>query len=176
MDLSWRYDRWYRRLPSSPRDEGRVERLVLRVPGEEGTRETPDRAQVEAQGLVGDKWSSDPEAPDGTQVSLINVNVARAVAEGDDARSPLCGDNLHVDLDLSEQNLPVGARLEVGSVVLEVSEVPHRPCRSFLARFGATNAKRVARAGRQGLRGRGVLCRVLQPGEVRVGDAIRVRR
>lgn len=173
LDLSRRHDLWLARLPHSPRDEGRIEVLVVRPPGTEGVRETPARAELVADGLIGDKWVTDPEAPDGTQVSLINVHMARAIAG---KRAALSGDNLHVDLDLSEENLPVGTRLEIGSAVLVVSEVPHRPCRSFLERFGAAAAKRVARAGRTGLRGRGVLCRVGQPGVVEVGDVIRVVR
>ena len=173
LDLSRRHDLWLARLPRSPRDEGRVDALVVRPPGTVGERETPDRVELNADGIVGDKWAADPEAPDGTQVSLINVHMARAVGG---ERAPLTGDNLHVDLDLSEENLPVGTRLEMGSAALVVSEVPHRPCGSFLERFGARAAKRVARAGRTGLRGRGVLCRVGQPGVVEVGDVIRVVR
>ncbi len=170
-DLSIRHDLWLSRLPRSPVDEGPVALLVVRPPGEHGQRLTPDTIELGEDGVVGDKWVSDPEAPDGTQVSLMNVHMARAVAGDDPA---LTGDNLHVDLDLSEQNLPVGTRLEVGSAVLVVSEVPHRPCRSFHARFGVKAVKRVGRADRTGRRGRGVLCRVAQPGEVRVGDVIRV--
>ena len=56
------------------------------------------------------------------------------------------------------------------------SPEPHRPCRSFHERFGAAAAKRVARANRLGLRGRGVLCAVVQAGELAVGDVVRVRR
>jgi MOSC domain-containing protein YiiM len=175
MDLSWRHDLWLGRLPSSPLDEGRVELLVLRPPGCPNERETPERVRLTEQGLEGDRWSVDPEAEDGTQVSLINAHLARAVV-GDETRLPLTGDNLHVDLDLTEANLPVGTVLEVGDALLQVSEVPHRPCHKFHERFGVTNVKRVQRANRTGRRGRGVLCRVIQAGEVSVGDWIRVRR
>jgi hypothetical protein len=60
--------------------------------------------------------------------------------------------------------------------VLRVSPLAHRPCIKFVRRFGARAAKRVARANRRGLRGRGVLCTIERGGGVAVGDTIRVER
>lgn len=178
MDLSFRFDGWYRRLPASPRDEGRVEGLVIRpAGGAPGTRRRCASIVLDPkEGIVGDRWAEGPERMSGAQVSLINVHALRSLAGGDEEKMALSGDNLHVDLDLSEANLPIGTRLEIGSTVLEVSEVPHRPCRSFHERFGATAAKKVARGVRIGLRGRGVLCRILTAGTIHVGDRIVVRR
>jgi MOSC domain-containing protein YiiM len=102
--------------------------------------------------------------------------VLRSLADGDVERMALAGDNLHVDLDLSEANLPAGTRLVAGDVVLEVTDEPHRPCRSFVERFGATGAKKVARANRTGKRGRGVMARVVRAGTIRVGDTLEVER
>ena len=102
----------------------------------------------------------------------MNVHVLRAVCAGDESRMALSGDNLHVDLDLSEENLPAGTLLEIGTARLRVSETPHRPCKKFVERFGATAAKRIARANRVGRRGRGVLCTVVQDGKVCRGDPI----
>ena len=175
MDFSFRFDRWFERLPSSPRDEGRVHRIVVRPPGASGQRETP--AEVEllpGVGLVGDRWDAAVDR-EGTEVSLMNMHVLRALA-GAEERMALSGDNLQVDLDLSEANLPVGTVLEAGEVQLEISPEPHRPCRLFHQRFGASGAKKVARGNRTGRRGRGVLCRVLRGGTLRVGDMLRVRR
>ena len=175
LDLSFRFDAWFARLPRSPRDAGRVTACVVRTG--RGARATPDSIElVEARGVVGDSWSWHPHSRPGNQVALINVHVARAVAEGDASRMALTGDNLQVDLELSEANLPVGTLLRIGSAVLRVSADVHRPCRSFVERFGATNAKRVARATRIGLRGRGVLCEVAHGGSIRIGDAIEVER
>lgn len=176
MDLSFRFDPWIRRVPTSPRDVGTLLRIVTRVSGREGEREARERAHLSAAGGVeGDRWSHDPARDPDVQVSLINAHWLRALADSDDpARMDLSGDNLQVDLDLSEQNLPVGTRLAVGEAVLEVGPVPHRPCRSFHQRFGPLAAKRVARAGRLGLRGRGLLARVVRDGTVRVGDPVRV--
>jgi MOSC domain-containing protein YiiM len=106
----------------------------------------------------------------------MNVHVLRAVAGNDAARLAPAGDNLIVDLDLSEKNLPVGSLLTIGEVVLEVSPEPHRPCASFVERYGSLAAKRVARGNRTGLRTRGVLARVVMPGTLRVGANIHVKR
>lgn len=175
LDLSFRFDGWFRSLPASPKDRGTVLGLVLRTgPGQ---RETPGSVELIAgKGVVGDRWCSHPHAEPGNEVALMNVHVLRAVSDGDEARMALSGDNLQVDLDLSEANLPIGTRLEVGEAVLRVSPLPHRPCKHFVERFGATNAKRVARANRIGKRGRGVLCIIERGGRVKRGDAIQVLR
>jgi hypothetical protein len=175
IDLSFRFDRWIDALPRSPRDLGRVERCVLRIgPGRRATAERVELAV--GAGVVGDAWLGHEDSAAENEVSLMNVHVLRGVCEGDEARMPLSGDNLLVDLDLSEANLPIDTRLHLGAAVLRVSPAPHRPCAKFVERFGARAAKRVARANRRGLRGRGVLCIVERGGAVAVGDTIRVER
>jgi len=175
LDISWRFDRWFEGLPASPADRGRVHRCIVRTgPGQ---RATPDSVDlIEGQGVAGDSWRTHPHSRAGNQVSLINVHVIRSLADGDESCTPLSGDNLQVDLDLGEANLPVGTLLEIGTAVLRVSPDPHRPCRSFAARYGKAAVKKVARATRIGRRGRGVLCEVVTGGTIRVGDAILVRR
>jgi MOSC domain-containing protein YiiM len=175
IDLSWRFDAWFDALPSSPKEHGAVVGLVLRTGP--GLRATP--AQIElspGRGAIGDAWSAHPHSAPGNEVALMNAHVLRAVCDGDESRMPLSGDNLHVDLDLGEANLPAGTRLSIGAAILRVSELPHRPCKHFVERFGATAAKRVARANRRGLRGRGVLCTIEQGGTIRLGDPIVVLR
>ncbi|MFT7678068.1 MAG: hypothetical protein ACI8QC_002054 [Planctomycetota bacterium] len=174
MDLSFRHDLWWSRLADAPTDVGRVRQLVMRP--EHDARLIQQRLELTpAAGIVGDRWSSDPDRKQGTQISLIRRAVLRSFAR-DDAHAAESGDNLEVDLDLSEANLPVGTRLEIGSAVLEVSEEPHMPCAKLHERFGKRAVQRVARANRRGLRGRGVLCSVVQAGEISVGDTILVKR
>ena len=174
MDLSFRHDLWWALLPRSPRDGGRVELCVVRPA--HGERQIVESLQLTpGRGATGDHWHEDPERSPGSEVALINAHVARAVARDRDHPGHT-GDNLHVDLDLSELNLPVGTRLALGDVVLEVSADIHRPCKSFHDRFGKLAAQRVARANRRGLRGRGVLCRVVAGGAITVGMPIRVLR
>ena len=175
MDLSFRHDLWWSLLPRSPRDRGVVRGLVLRPPGEPGRRRVVDELELDRErGVVGDKWSLEAEPLREAQVALINVQVLRRLARI--AAPELTGDNLHVDLDLSEANLPPGTGLRIGDARLEVGRLPHRPCASLVERFGELAVKRIARANRRGLRGRGVLCSVSEPGRVRVGDAIVVER
>ena len=171
IDFSWRFDAWFDALRKSPLDRGSVQGLVQRTgPGQ---RATPDSVELRVgRGVVGDAWQSHPLSEPGNEVALMNVHVLRAVCTGDESRMALSGDNLHVDLDLSEENLPAGTLLEIGTARLRVSETPHRPCKKFVERFGATAAKRIARANRVGRRGRGVLCTVVQDGKVCRGDPI----
>lgn len=175
LDLSFRFDRWYARLPRSPRDRGTLELCVVR-PGP-GQRATPSEVRLEPErGALGDRWGEGeegaPSRPPGSEVSMMNVHVLRSVAGGDAERMPLSGDNLVVDLDLTEENLPPGTVLAVGEARLEVSPLPHRPCAKFARRFGPVAAKRIARANRLGRRGRGLMCHVRRAGTVRVGDAV----
>ncbi|MFT4542044.1 MAG: MOSC domain-containing protein YiiM [Planctomycetota bacterium] len=177
MDLSWRFDFWFRKLPTSPKDAGSVHRIVRRLPGDHGQREVVELGRfTHGDGLVGDRWKTDDHASPTNQVTLINVHVLRSLCAGDEARMALSGDNLQVDLDLSEASLPIGTRLAIGSVVLEVTPEVHRPCSSFADRFGVSSVKKVARATRVGKRGRGVMCSVVQEGELRSGDSIDVQR
>jgi MOSC domain-containing protein YiiM len=176
VDLSFRFDLWWKRLPASPRDAGEITLLIVR-PGEagEGRRETPDEVQVDPEGgVLGDRWIEDPDRRLTNQVSLMNVHVLRSLAGEDRARQALAGDNIIADLDLTEANLPVGSRLAAGDAVFEVTPDPHRPCSSFVERYGASAAKKVARAGRKGRRGRGVLLQIITGGRVRAGDTLRV--
>lgn len=177
MDLSFRFDLWWAGLPRSPRDEGVVRDLVVRPPNyPSGARRVLSRVELDpARGVVGDKWEHDPDRIPAAQVALVNAGLIADLAGGR-SDPALAGDNLHVDLDLSESNLPPGTRLCIGEAILVVSDHPHRPCADFARRFGATAAKKVARADRRGRRGRGVLCAVEVGGVIRVGDGVLVRR
>ncbi len=161
----------------SPADEGTL-RLIVRRPAED-ERETLDSGQLDTdEGLLGDVWrargsrstpdgSADPEA----QVTLMNARVAALIA-GDDGDWTAAGDQLYVDLDLSEDNLPAGTRLTVGSAVLEVSAQPHTGCAKFRSRYGSDAVRFVNGAAGRPLRLRGMNARVVQSGSIRTGDWI----
>lgn len=165
----------------APREAGRVE-LVVRRPAV-GEREVVDRAELDLSvGVVGDTWSVRPskKTPDGSphpgmQVTLMSARAIRAVA-GDRERWPIAGDNFFVDLDLSEANLPVGTRLAIGTAVLEVTAEPHNGCAKFTERFGAAAMRWLHDEVGRRLRLRGIHARVVVPGSIAVGDAIRVER
>jgi MOSC domain-containing protein YiiM len=154
----------------APADEGTVE-LVVRRPAE-GEREVLEEGMLDAEnGLVGDDWvERDGERPD-RQLTLMNARAIELIA-GDRGRWPLAGDQLYVDLDLSPENLPVGARLRVGSALVEVTDVPHTGCAKFTERFGPAAIRFVNQPPGRAHRLRGMYVRVVEAGAVRPGDSI----
>ena len=164
------------RIMQSPASEGTVE-LVVRRPAE-GEREVLEEGVLDpAEGLVGDDWRARndrrgrPADPD-TQLTLVNSRAIALIA-GERERWGLAGDQLYVDLDLSVDNLPPGTRLEVGTAVLEVTDELHTGCAKFTERFGSAAIRFVNKSPGRELRLRGMYARVVQPGTVRPGDAIR---
>ena len=82
------------------------------------------------------------------------------------------GDQLIVDLDLSEDNLPAWTRLQIGSAVIEVTDQPHRGCGKFIQRFGLDAHRFVNSETGMQLKLRGVNARVVTLGVIRQGDTI----
>jgi hypothetical protein len=166
-------------ITRAPRDVGIVE-LIVRRPSV-GEREVLREAELDlAEGLVGDMWRArgskrtpDGSAHPGMQLTLMGARVIDLVAAGDRERWPLAGDQLYVDLDLSEANLPPGTRLALGSAVIEVTDQPHTGCAKFSARFGAAAHTFVNTRAHRHLRLRGLNARIVEPGTVGAGDAIR---
>jgi MOSC domain-containing protein YiiM len=155
---------------ASPADGGRLEAIVARPATDERRRLEVAHLSPEG-GLEGDRWASAGEPAD-QQVSLMNARLLRQLAGGDRARMAEAGDNLIVDLDLSDENLPSGTRLRVGGVLLEVTGATHTGCGKFASRFGPDAARFVNAARRRSLHLRGRYARVLEPGTVCVGDPI----
>ena len=112
--------------------------------------------------------------PDGSanpdmQLNVMNALVTALVAQSRE-RWALAGDQLYIDLDLGDDNLPPGTRLKLGEAVIEVTAVPHTGCRKFADRYGLDAVKFVnSRHGRQHNL-RGINAKVVEPGTIRVGD------
>jgi hypothetical protein len=165
-------------IRQAPKNHGML-KMIVRRPQEDG-RQTVQEAELSlTAGLVGDNWKTrgNRHMPDGsanpqTQITIMNARSAALVAQTED-RWPLAGDQLYVDLDLSDDNLPPGTRLVIGSAVLEVSSVPHTGCRKFSDRFGAEAMKFVNTPEGKQLHLRGINTRILQAGTIRVGDVVR---
>ena len=162
-------------LRDAPRDEGVVE-LIVRRPRTDH-REVLEEAELDpVKGLIGDSWCERPSSktPDNSphpemQINIMNSRVTALVAQTKD-RWPLAGDQLYIDMDLSKENLPGGTRLAIGSVVLEVSPLPHTGCKKFVARFGMDAMKFVNSPVGRELCLRGINARIIQGGVIRVGN------
>jgi len=102
----------------------------------------------------------------------MQVDVAGLIANGQPLT--LFGDNLFLDLDLSAANLPAGSRVRVGGATLEVTPKPHNGCRKFHARFGPEALRFVSKPDLRPRNFRGIYMRVVEPGEVALGDAVEV--
>jgi MOSC domain-containing protein YiiM len=158
-----------RALGPAPGRSGRVALLVLRRA--DGVRDTPERVRLTGEeGLAGDDWSRRPPRDPEAQLAVMRREVAELIANGQPLT--LFGDNLFVDLDLAAAVQAPGTRFRVGGALVEVTAKPHDGCAKFLQRFGA-DALRFVQAGptrHQNLRG--VYWKVVEAGEVRVGDPI----
>lgn len=162
-----------------PTGEGQVALLVTRGTAEAGRdkihdprHETPERVRFTVEdGFEGDRWK--PGKGDGQQVSLTSLAVAKLVA-GAPERWHLIGSNLIVNLNLSEEALPTGSRLAVGSGEIEISDEPYTPCNRFEGRLGTSAHDWVADEQYKARHLRGRYARVVKSGEVGIGDIIRV--
>jgi hypothetical protein len=162
----------------APKDEG-VLQLIVRRPHIDG-REVLQEAQLDvAEGLVGDTWkvrgssrTEDGSAHPEMQLNIMNARVAALVAQ-DKSRWSLAGDQLYVDLDLSDENLPPGTRLSIGSAIIEVTAIPHNGCKKFVSRFGLDAMLFVNSPVGKSLHLRGINAKVVQSGTIRAGDVVK---
>jgi len=162
----------------SPKAVGEL-RMIVRRPDTDA-REVIEEGQLDAaEGLIGDNWKArgSRSTPDGSanpemQLNVMNARVVELLAQSRD-RWALAGDQLYVDFDLSEANVPAGTRLAIGSAVIEVTPPPHTGCRKFSARYGEAAMKFVNSPEGKQLHLRGVNARIVQSGVVRAGDAIK---
>jgi len=159
-------------------DVGTLELIVRRPADLE--RELLGEGELSLElGLVGDLWAERPSSKTGApnpeaQVTVMSARAAALMAGSEDHEAwAQAGDQLYVDLDLSEANMPAGSRLEIGKAVLEVTADPHLGCGKFIKRFGVEALKLVNSDEGRALRLRGVNARVVVAGRVARGDAVR---
>jgi len=154
----------------SPRDNGTL-RLIVRRP-QEDAREVLETGELDTEkGLVGDDWETN-DGNSETQIAIMNARIVELLAQSAD-RWKLAGDQLYIDLNLTDENLPAGTRLMIGSAVIEVTPQPHNGCKKFVARFGLDAMKFVNSAIGKQFHLRGIYAKVIQSGTIRPGDAVK---
>ncbi len=164
-------------IRQSPRDQGVVRMIVCRP--KTGRREVLTVGELDTvEGLLGDNWlhrgsskTADGSAHPEMQLNIMNTRVISLLAGSQD-RWPLAGDQIYVDLDLSQQNLPAGTQLQLGSAVIEVTRMPHTGCKKFVARFGLEAMKFVNSGLGKQLCLRGINTRVVRSGSFELGDIV----
>ncbi len=155
----------------SPKDAGRLDAIVIRPA--QGQREIVQRVEISPEhGVHGDRWEHAPNKSIEAQVTLTNSRAAELIAQSAD-RWALAGDQLYVDFDLSEDNVPAGTLLALGTVVLEASAKDHTGCAKFSAHFGADAFKFVNSPEGARMNLRGINAKVIKAGVVQVGDTLR---
>lgn len=159
-------------IERAPRERGVLE-LIVRRPVR-GEREVLTVGELSVdEGLVGDRWGQGKRHRE-NQLAIMSSRVVALLAQ-DRERWPLAGDQLYVNLDLSAEHLPAGTRVAIGTAEIEVSPEPHMGCRLFRERYGPDAERFVNSTVGRALQLRGINAWVVKGGEIRVGDAVRVR-
>lgn len=158
------------KITESPNDNGILEMIVRRPKTNE--REVLETGKLDIQkGLVGDRWRV-KKGNFNTQLTLMNSRTAELLAVTRD-RWELAGDQLYVDLNLTDENLPHGTKLKVGEAILEVTPTPHNGCKKFVERFGMDAMKFVNSPIGKKYHLRGIYIKVIQSGVIRQGDLVK---
>ena len=165
---------------NSPINKGTLEMIVRRP--SENEREILAHGELNcSEGLVGDNWKTkgSSKTPDGSahpdmQLNIMNARFVNLIAH-EKERWPLTGDQLFVDLDLSEANVPPGTQLAIGDdAVVEVTAIPHLGCKKFVERFGKDAMLFANSELGKVLHLRGVNAKVIVPGIIKTGDVVRL--
>ena len=156
-----------------PKEIGRVALIVRR--GDGGCRESLERVRVTSDaGVPGDAWGRRVDPQPEAQIAVMQRDMAELIANGQPLL--LFGDNLFLELDLSRSNLPLGTRVRAGRATLEVTPKAHNGCHKFEARFGAAARRFVNMQDLRHRNLRGIYMRVVEDGEVALGDPWRSSR
>lgn len=160
---------------ASPKDGGELKGIVVRP--DHGQRVEPESVAISfAGGVEGDHWAKgcwrtteDGRPHPDVQICIMNARCIALIAQERSNWAPV-GDNLLLDMDLTPENLPPGARLSLGSAIIEITAEPHAGCKAFAERYGRAACAFVnSREGKR-LRLRGIYARVVQDGRIAVGD------
>ena len=165
-------------IRQSPKDNGEL-KLIVRRP-KKNQRQVLDEGELDTvEGLIGDNWktrgssrTADGSSHPDMQLNIMNSRTVALIAQDGD-RWQLAGDQLYIDLDLSDENLPPGTRLEIGSAIIEVTAQPHTGCKKFVERFGLEAMKFVNSPVGKQLHLRGINAKVIKAGAIKTNDLAR---
>lgn len=165
-------------ITAAPSDVGKLD-LIVRRPAEDEREVLTEGELALDVGLVGDNWIARPSArmPDNQahpdmQLNIINSRLIAHICP-DEERRKLAGDQLHVDFDLSEENVPPWTELQIGEAVVVVTDQPHAGCAKFTRRFGLDAMRFVNSEVGVANHLRGINAKVIQPGTIRQGDQVK---
>ena len=165
-------------IKKSPMDEGILELIVCRP--NVGERKVLETGELDLElGLIGDNWKTrgSSRTTDGfghpeMQLNIMNSRAISLLAQ-DKENWKWAGDQLYIDLNLSDENLPTGSKLKIGSAIIEVTAIPHNGCKKFTERFGIDAVKFVNSPIGKELHLRGINAKVIQAGTIQTGDSVR---
>ena len=163
----------------SPLDNGIVNMIVIRP--KENFRTTPQICELSAKkGILGDYWATgagrdtkklpNRQPHPYVQVSIMNSRSIHLITGGRRDLWSLAGNNLIINLDLSEDNLKIGQRLSIGTAELEITNAPLNANSKFAHRYGDAAMKFVNSPGGKRLRLRGVYAKIIKDGAIRLND------
>ncbi|MCF6349069.1 MAG: hypothetical protein L3J20_12340 [Flavobacteriaceae bacterium] len=131
------------------------------------------------KGLIGDNWSTrgSSKTADGSshpemQLNIMNSRCIAHIAQRKE-RWQLAGDQLFVDINLSDDNLPAGTQLSLGEAIIEITAIPHNGCKKFTERFGLDAVKFVNSPIGKKLHLRGINAKIVKSGTIKVGDIVK---
>lgn len=165
-------------IRKSPNDKGVLEMIVCRP--KENERQILETGELDLElGLVGDNWKTrgSSRTNDGfghpeMQLNIMNSRAVSLIAQTKN-RWQLAGDQLFIDMNLSDENLPTGSRIKIGTAIIEITAIPHNGCKKFTERFGIDAVKFVNSPIGKELHLRGINAKVIQPGIISVGDQVK---
>ncbi|MCP5075142.1 MAG: hypothetical protein GY947_17850 [Rhodobacteraceae bacterium] len=157
--------------------QGKIE-ILCRRPDFSQRDFRPTLRLTVAGGIENERWLKHPwlTLPDGSpdpriQVSILSLRMLDMCwRDRDNVIYP--GDTIITDMDLAEENLPVGQRLLVGGAVLEVSDKFNNACAKWKKRHGRASYDWINRPEFRRYRLRGVLCKIVQDGVICKGDQL----
>jgi len=162
---------------AAPKTGSEVEILCYRP--DRNQRVFPDSLQLTREaGIEGDYEMRAPwlKLPDGSpdpriQVSILPKRVLDLVwRDRENVAYP--GDTIIADLNVTLENMPVGTQLQVGDAVVEVSDLWNEGCAKWKVRMGREAYDWTSAPDHEALRLRGIYCRIIVDGKVRLGDTI----